>query len=144
MKWAQQTDFKSCTRLFEFHFALISLIVYIYIYIYIMMMMMMAKSRAESIWDIYNYEKCINQFLPNRIKSIWQYEKINKKICRQKMSIMFNEICIYIYIYIYILLIISQADRGDFPGSLSLSLSLSIRPNHQSLPAGPLKYIQFS
>ena len=45
---------------------------------------------------------------------MWQYEWIQKKICRQKMSIMFNEICIneemlpkytyalYIYIYIYI------------------------------------------
>ena len=28
------------------------------------------------------------------IKAIWQYERINKKICRQKMSIIFNEICI--------------------------------------------------
>ena len=45
------------------------------------------------------------------IKAIRQYEWINKKIYRQKMSIMFNEICIneemlpkytYIYIYIYI------------------------------------------
>ena len=31
---------------------------------------------------------------------IRQYERINKEICRQKMSIIFNEICIYIYIYI--------------------------------------------
>ena len=53
--------------------------------------------------------KYINQFPPNTIRSIRQYERINKKICRQKMSILFNEICIteemlpiYIYIYIYI------------------------------------------
>ena len=64
---------------------------------------MMAQSRTESTWEINNYGKYINQFPPNIIKSIRQYERINKKMCRQKMSIMFNEICIdYIYIYIYI------------------------------------------
>ena len=52
--------------------------------------------------------KYIYQFLPNTIKSILQYERINKKICRQKMSIIFNEICIheemlpkYIFIYLF-------------------------------------------
>ena len=55
---------------------------------------MMAQSRAESTWDIYNYGKCINQFPPNTIKAIRQYEWIKRKICRQKMSIMFNEIYI--------------------------------------------------
>ena len=71
--------------------------------------LMMAQSQAESTWDIHNYGKYINQFPPNTIKAIRQYERINKKICRQKMSIIFNEICnneeilpIYIYIYIYI------------------------------------------
>ena len=46
---------------------------------------------------------------PNTIKVIREFERIQKKICRHKMSIMFNEICIneemlpiYIYIYIYI------------------------------------------
>ena len=70
---------------------------------------MMAQSRAESTRDTYNYGQYINQFLPNTIKVIREYEQIQKKICRQKMSIMFNEICIneemlpkYIYIYIYI------------------------------------------
>ena len=69
----------------------------------------MAQSRAESTRDIYNYGQYINQFPPNTIKAIRQYERIQKEICRQKMSIMFNEICIneemppiYIYIYIYI------------------------------------------
>ena len=67
----------------------------------------MAQSRAESTWEINNYGKYINQFPPNTIKSIRQYERINKKICRQKMSIIFNEICINekmlpVYIYIYI------------------------------------------
>ena len=60
--------------------------------------LMMAQSWAESTRDTYNYGQYINQFLPNTIKAIWQYKRIQKKICRQKMSIMFNEICIYIYI----------------------------------------------
>ena len=68
--------------------------------------------REESTLDIYNYGKYINQCLPNTIKVIPQYERINKKVCRQKMSIMFNEIAIneemlpkythtHTYIYIY-------------------------------------------
>ena len=70
---------------------------------------MMAQSRAENIRDTYNYGQYMNQFAPNTIKAIQEYERIQKKICRQKMSIMFNEICIneemlpiYIYIYIYV------------------------------------------
>ena len=66
----------------------------------------MAQSQAESTRDIYSYGKYINQFPPNTIKAIRQSERIQKKICRQKMSIMFNEICIneemlpkYTYIY---------------------------------------------
>ena len=65
----------------------------------------MAQSWAESTWEINNYGKYINQFPPNTIKSIWQNERINKKICRQK--IIFNEICVCIYIYIYIYMYIS-------------------------------------
>ena len=61
---------------------------------------MMAKSRAESTRDTYNYGQYINQFPPNMMKAIREYERIQKKIYRQKMSIMFPEICIYIYIYI--------------------------------------------
>ena len=64
----------------------------------------MAQSWAENTWDIYNYGKYINQFPPNTIKGIREYEQISKKICRQKMSIMFNEICIneeMLPIYIY-------------------------------------------
>ena len=54
----------------------------------------MAQSRAESTKDTYNYGQYINQSPPpNTIKAIPQYERI-QKICRQKMSIMFNEICI--------------------------------------------------
>ena len=70
---------------------------------------MMAQSRAENTRDTYNYGQYINQFPPNMIKVIREFERIQKKICRHKMSIMFNEICIneemlpkYTYIYIYI------------------------------------------
>ena len=59
--------------------------------------------------DTYNYGQYLNQFPPNTIKVIREFEQIQKKIWRHKMSIMFNEICIneemlpkYIYIYIYI------------------------------------------
>ena len=69
---------------------------------------MMAQSRAESTRDTYNYGQYINQFPLNTIKVIREFERIQKKICRHKMSIMFNEICIneemlpkYTYIYIY-------------------------------------------
>ena len=70
---------------------------------------------GRSTRDTYNYGQYINQFLPNTIKVIWEFKRIQKKICRHKISIMFNEICIneemlpkyththmYIYIYIYI------------------------------------------
>ena len=63
---------------------------------------MMAQSRAESTRDTCNYGQYINQFPQNTIKVIREFERIQKKICRHKMSIMFNEICIYIYIHIYI------------------------------------------
>ena len=55
----------------------------------------MAQSRAESTRDIYNYGQYIHQFLPNMIKGIRHYKK---EICRQKMSIMFNEIGIYVFL----------------------------------------------
>ena len=71
--------------------------------------LMMAQSRAESTRDTYNYGQYLNQFPPNTIKVIREFERIQKRICRPKMSIMFNEICIneemlpkYTYIlYIY-------------------------------------------
>ena len=68
---------------------------------------MMAQSRAETTRDTYNYGQYLNQFPPNTIKVIREFERIQKRICRHKMSIMFNEICIneemlprYTYIYI--------------------------------------------
>ena len=68
----------------------------------------MAQSWAESTRDTYHYGQYLNQFPPNTIKVIREFERIQKKICRHKMSIMFNEICINeemlpIYIYIYLI-----------------------------------------
>ena len=84
---------------------------------------MMAQSWAESTWEIANNGNFINQFPPNIIRSIRQFERINKKYVDKKIFIMFNQICInekmlpihththtythththiYIYIYIYI------------------------------------------
>ena len=58
---------------------------------------MRAQSQAESTRDTYNYGQYINQFPPNTIIVIREFERIQKKICRHKMSIMFD---IYTYIYI--------------------------------------------
>ena len=43
--------------------------------------LMMAQSWAESTWEITNYGRFINQFPLNIIRSIRQFERINKKIC---------------------------------------------------------------
>ena len=82
---------------------------------------MMAQDRAESIREPINYGSFINQFPPDIIKSMRRHERIYTKMCRQRVSILFNEICINeemlakythtrvcvcvcvcIYIYIYI------------------------------------------
>ncbi len=39
----------------------------------------MAQSWAESTWERANYGRCINKFPLNIIKSIRQFERINKK-----------------------------------------------------------------
>ena len=81
---------------------------------------MMTQSRAESTRDTYNYGQYLNQFPPNTIKVIREFERIQKKICRHKMSIMFNEIrineemlpkYIYIYIYIYIYMLLTNNNQ---------------------------------
>ena len=72
--------------------------------------LMMAQNRAERTRVTISYGSFINQFLPDTIKSMWQLERTYTKICKQNISILFNEICIneemlpppYIYIYIYI------------------------------------------
>ena len=95
--------------------------------------LMMAQSRAESTRDTYKYGQYLNQFPPNTLKVIREFERIQKKICRHKMSIMFNEICIneemlpkYTYfkrIYIYILF--RQIDSSNL---LSFLLRCGSRP----------------
>ena len=57
---------------------------------------MMAQSQAKSTWEINNYARYINQFPPNIIKSIRQYERINKKYVDKKCLL-----CSTKYIYIY-------------------------------------------
>ena len=103
---------------------------------------MMAQSRAESTRDTYNYGQYINQFPPNTIKVIRQFERIQKKICRHIMSIMFNETCIneemlpkytyiniytcmYIYIYIYIY-IYTRGAYDKFPDFFVWALLLIV------------------
>ena len=102
--------------------------------------LIMAQSRAESTWDIYNYGQYINQFPPNTIKVIRQYEWIQKKICRQKMSIMFNEICIneemlpkYTYIYIYNLVLNNL--QGLICHKIQLT-NLFFSPKYALVPTG--------
>ena len=58
-----------------------------------------------------NYGNLIHQFPPDVIKSMWRLKKIYTKMCRQTISVSFNDINahththththIYIYIYIY-------------------------------------------
>ena len=71
---------------------------------------MMAQDRSESTRVTISYGSFINQFLPDTIKSMRQFERGYTKMCRQKMSILFNEICIYKemlpkYIYLKLLLL---------------------------------------
>ena len=52
---------------------------------------MMAQDGSKSTWEPINYIKFISQSQPDIITSIWQLERIKAKICRQKMSILFNQ-----------------------------------------------------
>ena len=70
--------------------------------------LIMAQSWAESTWEITNYGRFINQFPPIIIRSIQQFERINKKYVDKKCLLCPNKYvsmkkcCQYIYIYIYI------------------------------------------
>ena len=46
--------------------------------------LMMAPKSGRSTRDTYNYGQYINQFLPNTIKVIREFERIQKKICKHK------------------------------------------------------------
>ena len=56
----------------------------------------MARERHESTWQPVKYRKFINQFKLDIIISIRRCERIEikKKICRQRMSIILNQICL--------------------------------------------------
>ena len=45
---------------------------------------MMVQDRAESIREPINYGRFINQLQADIIKSLWQLERINIRICREK------------------------------------------------------------
>ena len=55
---------------------------------------MMVQDRAESPRIHISYGSFINQFQPVTIKSMWQLDMRYIKMCRRKMIILFNEICI--------------------------------------------------
>ena len=74
--------------------------------------MMIAQSCAESTWEIINYGRFINQFPPNIIRSIRQFETSNKYINTIYKST-------YIYIYMYILLHEQDVTQGRFKQSLA-------------------------
>ena len=96
----------------------------------------MAQSRAESTRDTYSYGQYINQFPPNTIKAIRQYERIQKKICRQKMSIMFNEICIneeMLPMYIYKVKLATIVE-GDPKAPFSIATTPRCRGGRYSIP----------
>ena len=79
----------------------------VYITFVIHIPLVTARGWAESICEITNYGRFINQFPPNIIRSIRQFEEINKKYIDKKMYVMFKYIYIYIYIYICIGLLLS-------------------------------------
>ena len=52
---------------------------------------MMAQDLAESTSVTISYVSFINKFPPDTVKSIRQLQRSYTKICRQNMSILFNE-----------------------------------------------------
>ena len=99
--WVRTDLLRGCSSALEGSSAKLIMLqpnIYIYIYIYIGSISSLIQISLNIINNF-----CQQIFLLIRsIKAIRQYERISKKICRQKMSIMFNEICINIHIYIYI------------------------------------------
>ena len=55
---------------------------------------MMAQDEAKCTREPIKYGKFINEFHQDIITSTQQYEWMNTNICRQKMSIWFNQICL--------------------------------------------------
>ena len=63
--------------------------------------LMMAYDGADRTREQINNGKFTNQFRPDIIISIRWLGRNNIRICGQKTSILFKQICHYIYIYIY-------------------------------------------
>ena len=101
---------------------------------------MMAQNQAESIWEINNYGRYINQFPPNIIKSIRHYERINKKYVDK--NVYYFQSNLYqcrnaANIYIIIIIIMPCRQYG-YPWP-----SLATSPYHSSLLAGLQGYISY-
>ena len=62
-------------------------------------LLMMAIMENENIWEPVKNGKFVSQFQPDIKTTIWRFERIERKIFRRTMSIIFNQIYIYIYIY---------------------------------------------
>ena len=67
----------------------ISICMYIYIYIYVQILLNIIDILYLHIFFFIHKSNP-----PNTIKVIREFERIQKKICRHKISIMFNKICI--------------------------------------------------
>ena len=50
----------------------------------------MAQKGSESTWEPVKYGIFISQFQPDIITDIQQFERIETKICRQRMSMIFT------------------------------------------------------
>ena len=74
----------------------------------------MTQEGSESIWKPINYGRFVNQFRSDIISSIRQHEMINAKICRQNISILFNQKCL----------------NEEMLPKYTLSLSLSLTHTH--------------
>ena len=55
---------------------------------------MMARDRPESTWEPINYGRFITRFPPDTINWMRGLDRIITKVCKQRMSILFNQICI--------------------------------------------------
>ena len=109
----------------------------IYIYIY-MFVFGNAMSQRYNL-PIY-YGKFISQFQLDIIMSIRWLDRIKIKICRQKKSILFTQICLNIYIYIYIYIYkLATFVESDPKAPFSIATTLRCRGGrYSSLWAVPL------
>ena len=55
---------------------------------------MMAREGHESTREPVKYGKFINQFQPDIKTNIWRFEKIETKISSQRLSVIFNQLCL--------------------------------------------------